>query len=85
MLLRSFRPRNLAVRDVSHEEMPERMLRLIRDGRLSLAAYELLALERVQASRQLLRVDLGQLRDATRPERLAENSPVLEHGLLVSG
>lgn len=42
------RPRDLAVGDIPHKQMPERVFRLTRDRRALRALYELLALQRVK-------------------------------------
>ena len=48
MLLGSSRTRDLAVGDISDEQVPERVFALARDRRPALATHELLALEPVQ-------------------------------------
>src|SRR5581483_7749632 len=84
LLLGPARARNLAVRDVPHEEVQEGVLRLPLDRGPALAADELLALETVKA---LLDHESGQTAQRTeraRPEHLAEDGGVL-HELLLLG
>ena len=74
---------DLAVRDVAHQQVEERVLRLTRDRRVPLAADELLAAEGVQP---FLDDRARQLRDRDQcalPDDLAEDGRVLQELLLL--
>src|SRR5437764_9193648 len=74
MLLRTVRPRNLPVRDVTDEEMLERVLGLTLHGTPTRPLHELLLLQRME----LL---LGRAERAE-PEHLSDHGRVLQQRLL---
>ena len=75
VLLRPLGARNLPVRDVAHQDMLERELRLAGDRAAPRALHELLLLQRVQA----LLADT----ERAEPEHLAQHRGVLQHRLLL--
>ena len=85
MLLGSLRPRDLAVRDVADEQMPERILGLPRHRRAALPTDELLALERVQPFLRDPALDLAERRGGAQPEDLPDDRRVLKERLFLCG
>ena len=75
--------RELAVRHVADEDVPEGVLVFVRDRGATLAADELLALERVQPFLDEGSRDGRDVSEGACPEDLAEHGCVVEQGLLV--
>ena len=83
MLVRSAGPRDLRVRDVAHEHVPERVLRVGRDGAATVAADELLPLELMEPVHDSGLVDVAEHGERPGPEHLADHGRVLDQDLLV--
>src|SRR5439155_11518224 len=83
--VRARRTRDLPVRDVADEQVPEGVLRLGGDRGRARAAYELLALERVQQLFGLPARDAVDRLDGAEPEHLADDGGILEQALLLPG
>ena len=77
------RARDLRVRDVAHEDVPERVLGVGRDGATTVAADELLPLELVEPVLDRRLVDAAEVRERPGPEDLADHRCVLDQELLV--
>src|SRR6266576_2535885 len=77
-------PRDLRVRDIPHQNMPERKLELLLDRRAPLAAHELLAFERAKSLIERGRV-AGAVDERAPPEHLADHGGVLKQLLLDAG
>ena len=80
VLFSTLRPRNLLVRDLTDERVPERVFRLAGDGAPALALDELASLEAME--RCFRRVPL--LPQPTDPEHATENGGVLQQLLLLA-
>ena len=78
---RPLRPRDLAVGDVAHEQVPERVLALPLHRARPGGADELLAGKLVQRQLELARVAAAHLGQRARPEHLPEHGRVLEQAL----
>src|SRR5215218_6751852 len=79
---RTLRARDLAVRNVAHEQVPERELVVALDGGALPATDELLARERVERRLGPFTRALADRADRAAPEDLPEHRGVLEQALL---
>src|SRR6059036_3797784 len=83
MLLGARSPRDLPVRDVPDEQVAERVFAVVRHGRGTFAADELLPLQIVQARLEPGRLETRERAESTEPEALADHGGVVEQRFLL--
>src|ERR1700736_1244859 len=84
VFLRALGAGNLSVGDVAHQNVEERVLRLLRYRRPAHLLHEVLAFERVKMPLGRTAIHVSKPGDGTKPEHLADYRRVLEQALLLT-